>query len=86
MGDDASQQPGTMGDLMLHETAVGWIRKLMDEKTPAKPWEETREQFRSRMQAVVRHINAKYEVDNLCRELPDRLKDLKNRQGDKLKK
>ena len=86
MGDDASAQPGTMGDLMLHETSVAWIRKLMGERTPARAWQETREEFKSRIQAVARHINAKFDVENLCWEVPDRLKELKDRKGDKLKK
>ena len=25
MGDDASEQPGTLGDFLLHETAVAWV-------------------------------------------------------------
>ena len=86
MGDDASIQPGLMGDLMLHETTVGWIRALMAERIPARAWQETRDQFKSRIQGVVRHINANYDVENLCRELPDRLKQLKDIGGDKLKK
>jgi hypothetical protein len=86
MGDDASEQPGTMGDLMLHETAVAWVRLKIGRSTPAQPWLETPEQFKARMQQVCREVNAEYEVENLCRELPSRLKDLKDRGGDKLKK
>ena len=86
MGDDASSQPGTLGDMLLHETSVSWIRALMTERSLAKPWEETRDQFRARIQEVVRLINAQNDVEGLCRELPERLQDLKDRQGDKLKK
>ena len=86
MGDDASAQPGILGDMLLHETTVSWIRKLMAERTPAKPWQETRDQFRSRIQEVVRIINAKNDVEGLCRELPERLQELKNLKGDKLRK
>ena len=86
MGDDASEQPGTMGDLMLHETAVAWVRLKIGRSTPAQPWLETPEQFKARMQQICREVNAEYEVENLCRELPSRLKDLKDGDGDKLKK
>ena len=86
MGDDASAQPGLLGDMMLHETAAAWIWELMGQATPARAWEETRDQFKSRIQKIVRHINAQYDVDGLCRELPDRLQQLKDIEGDKLKK
>ena len=86
MGDDASIQPGLMGDVLLHETSVSWIRALMAERTPARPWQETPDQFKSRIQAVVRHINSNYDVEGLCRELPGRLQQLKEGKGDKLKK
>ena len=86
MGDDASAQPGLLGDMMLHETAAAWLRELMGQATLARAWEETRNQFKSRIQKVVRHINAHYDVDGLCRELPDRLQKLKDLKGDKLKK
>ena len=86
MGDDASAQPGLLGDMMLHETAAAWIRELMGQTTPARAWEETRDQFKSRIQKIVRHINAHYDVDILCKELPDRLQQLKDLEGDKLRK
>ena len=86
MGDDASKQPGTMGDLMLHETAVAWLRKKMEHSPPACPWKETREQFKERMKEYCRQINAAFDVEGLCRELPERLEELKRREGDKLKK
>ena len=84
MGDDASAQPGLLGDMMLHETAVSWIRERMGQATPARAWEETRDQLKSRIQKIVRHINVQYDVDSLCRELPDRLQQLKDVEGDKL--
>ena len=80
------EQPGTMGDLMLHETAVARVRLKIGKGTPAQPWLETPEQFKARMQQVCREVNAEYEVESLCRELPSRLEALKDRGGDKLKK
>ena len=57
MGDDASKQPATMGDLMLHETAVAWLRKLMGWSTPKEPWLETPEEVKARMQEACRKVS-----------------------------
>ena len=62
------------------------MRRKLLENSPARPWEETREEFRARMQKACRQINAEYNVEGLCRELPERLQKLKAKQGDKLKK
>ena len=86
MGDDARKQPGTLQDLMLHETAVSWMREKLLVNLPARPWEETREEYKARLQECCRKINAEFETENLCRELPDRLEELKERKGDRLKK
>ena len=86
MGDDASMQPGKMQDLMLHETAVAWIRLKMSRSMPKKPWEETIAEWKARMQEACRQINAEYDVEGLCRELPARLEKLKEKEGDRLKK
>ena len=45
MGDDAGAQPGTLAQLLLHETAVAWVRARQTITTPKKPWTETREAF-----------------------------------------
>ena len=37
-GDDASRQPGKCGDIMIHETAVRWIRFEEKRSLPRKPW------------------------------------------------
>ena len=42
-GDNASEQLGKCGDLLLHETVVSWIRKRERRTLPRKPWEETDE-------------------------------------------
>ena len=86
MGDDARRQPGTLQDLMLHETAVSWMRLKMQTSCPASPWKETRDQYKARLQEACREINAHYDVEGLCRELPERLEELKKREGDKLPK
>ena len=86
MGDDAQKQPGTMQDLMLHETAVSWMRAKLTTTCPARPWKETREQYQARLHECCRQVNAEYDVEGLCRELPSRLEELKRRKGDRLKK
>ena len=80
MGDDAARQPGSLQELMLHETAVAWIRRGLTWTLPAKPWEETVEDFSARMRGVVQKINDEYNVDGLCRELPARLEALYSAQ------
>ena len=72
MGDDASQQPGSLWEMMLHETAVSWIRRGLTWTLPPRPWEETPAEFARRLRAVVEDINARYSVEGLCRELPQR--------------
>ena len=45
MGENAAVQPGSMQDVLLHETAVSWIRLRLDRTVPQKSWEESREQY-----------------------------------------
>ena len=37
MNDDASVQPGKLGDCLLHETAVAWSRRLEWQTLPLAP-------------------------------------------------
>ena len=39
MGESAAVQPGKLSELMLHETAVSWVRVLRSSTLPARPWE-----------------------------------------------
>ena len=86
MGEDASKQPGSLSDLLLHETAVAWLRYKMKLSTPARPWKETSEQHKARLQEACRKVNAEYNVEGLCKQLPERLDKLKEKKGDRLKK
>jgi hypothetical protein len=79
-------QPGTLAQLLLHETAVAWVRARQTITTPKKPWTETREAFGERLRAIARHINTQYRVDDLCREFPGRIQQLIDVEGDNLKK
>ena len=86
MGDDASKQSGDSQDVMLHETAVAWLRTLLKRSLPREPWNETRDAFETRLKAQTQYVNDNYNVDNLSRELPERLEELIRREGDRLPK
>ena len=86
-GRDAHRQSPDMGDVLLHETAVSWFRKLMrQEKPEVLPWEETQEQWAKRARKVVATANRNYDVAGLCHEFPTRLRDVIDREGDRLPK
>jgi len=85
-GDDASRQPGKCGDMMLHETVVGWIRFCERRSLPKKPWEETEEQFEARLRGIAQKINTEYNLEGLCRELPERVDKLVDAEGEKIGK
>ena len=86
LGDNAAVQPGKLSDLMLHETAVSWIRVLLSSTLPARPWEESPPQLIARLKRIAGKINAEYDVAGLCRELPARVAELERRGGGKLAK
>ena len=86
MGDNCRCQVGQMGDILLHETAVAWIRRLERRSMPARVYEETIEEFGTRMKGIVSDINGKYDVSGLCRGLPDRISALVAARGAKLEK
>ena len=77
----ASQQPGSLFEKTLHETAVSWIRCGLTWTLPPRPWEETPTEFPRRRRAVVEDINACHSVEGLCRELPQRVLALHAAQG-----
>ena len=85
MGDDASIQPGRLQEMMLHETAVSWMRRRLASTLPAKPWEETRQEYASRLKACCDEINCNLDVEVLCRALPRRIQNLVKKQGGRLK-
>ena len=57
MGDNAIAQPGRMQEVLLHETAVSWIRLRAASTVPSKAWLDTKEQYASRLSTVVGNIN-----------------------------
>ena len=82
--DDAGQQPGNLQEVMLHETAVSWIRRREALNRMVKPWEETPEQFASRLKGIVQEINETLNVDGLCRAFKQRVHKLVDRDGDRI--
>jgi len=83
-GQDASSQPGKMGDTLLHETAVSWLKAGLTETTPRRPHEETREQFFQRFTQVCAKANKTHDIEGLCQRWPDRLRDVVAKKGDVL--
>ena len=62
MGDNASRQPGSLQDILLHETAVSWLRKKLEQSTPKKCWEENRESYGRRLKRCCEEVNRDHDV------------------------
>ena len=86
MGPDASVQPGSLQELMLHETAMAWVRDRLKKTVPQKPWEESIEAYGSRLKDIALYINRNYNADGLCRQLPNRVAMLMKIEGDRIPK
>ena len=82
--DDAGKQPGNLQEVLLHETAVSWIRRREAMNRMTKPWEETPEEFTTRLKGVVQEINDTLNVDGLCRAFRQRVQKLVDRDGDRI--
>ena len=66
----ASQQPGSLFEKTLHETAVSWIRCGLTWTLPPRLWEGAPTELARRLGAVAEDINMCHSVEGLCRELP----------------
>ena len=84
MGDDASIQPGSLQELMLHETSVAWIRHRLAKSVPTRAWEESRDAYTARLKGVVDDINRNCDVEGLCRAFTTRINKLVERKGGRL--
>ena len=84
MGDNASKQPGNLQELMLHETAVAWLRKRLAETVPRKAWLETRDAFSARLKTCCEGVNRDLDVEGLCGDFLKRVAKLRSRQGGRL--
>ncbi len=83
-GDDGSAQPGNLQEVLLHETAVSWIRHREVTTRPPMPWQETVEDYGARLRAVVQDINDHLDVEGLCKALPKRIQQLRDAEGDRI--
>lgn len=84
-GEDASVQPGHMQEVMLHETAVSWLRVRLEDSLPRRCWEETTDAFAARLRTCCADINSELDVDGLCRPFPTRIQKLVDAEGGRLK-
>ena len=83
-GDDASVQPGNLQEVMLHETAVAWIRHRETRSRPATPWTETPVEFGARLRRICQDINANCDVEGLCRKLPEHAQEVADNEGGRI--
>ena len=84
-GEDASRQPGHLQEMMLHETAVSWLRVRLSESLPKRCWEETPEKFAERLRGCCSRVNTDLDVEGLCKGFPKRIETLKLKQGGRLR-
>ena len=85
-GDDAGAQPGQVGDVLLHETAVSWLRAGLTATTPASPETETEEEYYARLQEVCADANKRHDVEGLCKVFRARLAKVVEKEGDAIGK
>ena len=62
-GDDAKAQPGKLQELMLHETAVAWIRHQEEQTRPKEPWLESVDDYGSRLKGIAQNISKRHNVE-----------------------
>ena len=79
-------QPGSLQDVLLHETAVSWLRHRLSRSTPRKCWQESREEYGRRLKRCCEEVNKECDVEGLCKGLPKRMKLLEDKDGDRLRK
>ena len=80
------RQPGDVADVLLHETAIPWLKHRLQKSdaTVRRPWEETPTHFAQRLAAAVRDLNATCSVEDLRMRWPARLEELVRAKGDRL--
>ena len=87
-GDFSKWQPADIADVLLHETAVSWVRAYM-RHNPVKLTTDRPaniDKVKQSLKEAAKYINDWYEVDELCLSLPERLKELRDEtQGDRVR-
>ena len=66
--------------MMLHETAVAWIRLRLARTVPDRAWLESREEYSMILKRVCDDVNSTCNVEGLCRDFMKRVDQL-DRQG-----
>ena len=70
--------------VLLHETAVTWIRRRETFARPEEPWKESPQELGVHLHSIAQDMNENCNVGGLCLQLPQRLIDLAGREGDRL--
>ena len=84
-GSDAKQQAPDMPDLLLHETAVSWLRNVLRRTKPeCPPWKESLVQWSRRMLQAVAETNLMHDVESLCNQFPSRVDDCLAADGERI--
>ena len=86
-GENAKWQPPDVPDILLHETAVAWVRSFLRQHPVKIGHNQAKniENLEEKLQEAESHINTYYEVEDLCKSLPRRLKELVEAKGSRLK-
>ena len=81
-------QPAEIGDVLLHETAIAWIRERIQKSNATVPcqWNETPQEFARRLDSIIKDVNSECDVKGLSLEFPDRLRELVKGGGKRLPK
>ena len=88
VGSDASKQPGDIADCLPHETAVAWARAYLKKRPLDRSLglDGMAAKLRRLLHDCEGYINSEYDVDKLCgAEFLERMAELKDREGDRLK-
>ena len=86
-GESASHQPADIPDVLLHETAVAWIRSYL-KHNPIKigpNMAASRDALEAALKDAAAFCNDWYEVKELCHDFPKRLKELIAGEGERLR-
>ena len=81
------KQPADIADVLLHETAISWLKMRMARMSPTvrKPWEETPAQYAVRLKGNVSDINKTCGGSALSGSFLRRMEALAKKGGGRLK-
>ena len=84
MGYDASMQPGSLQEIMLHETLMAWVRHRLANTVPKFAEKESVSEYITRLKHVATYINENYDVEGVSQELNDRVDEVLAARGDRI--